>query len=234
MRTPLLTPLLAASFAAVFSGTPASAATNLIVNGSFENGLSGWTPINNALHNPIAVITYNSATPYPTGAFGEAIPVDGSVSASPDTAGHYAAYFVDDFAVNQGLTQSTFLAAGNYEVGFSAYLPLNGFRNRNDATFTGSVLGLTIASFTASAGTAQNWVNYNGVVAVNHAGFYNTSFLFNSFGHPAKDVVIDRVYAVLTSRPTTVPEPESWALMISGLAMIGIAVRRRNRSVVAA
>jgi hypothetical protein len=34
--------LLAATAAAILAG-PATAATNLVVNGSFEDGLSGWT-----------------------------------------------------------------------------------------------------------------------------------------------------------------------------------------------
>lgn len=213
---------------------PASASSNLIVNGSFESGLSGWTPVNNALANPIAVIDYNCACAYPTGAYGEAVPVDNSVSASPDAAGLHAAYFVDDFAVGQGLTQLTWLTPGNYEVGFSAYLPLNGFRNRNDATFTGSVVGVNLASFAASAGTAQNWVNYNGVINIGTAGNYLTSFVYNSFGFPAKDVVIDRVYAIATDRPPTVPEPATWVSMISGLAAIGLMLRRRRSTVVVA
>jgi hypothetical protein len=207
---------------------PAGATTNLITNGSFESGLSGWTPVNNALANPISVIDYGCACAYPTGAYGEAVPVDNSTSASPDVAGGHAAYFVDDFAVNQGLTQMTYLSPGNYEVGFSAYLPLNGFNNPNDATFTGSVLGQSIAEFTASAGTAQNWQNYSGVVHVDVAGNYLTSFVFNSFGYPAKDVVIDRVYAISTARDATVPEPAIWVSMITGFAAVGLMMRRRR------
>jgi|JI10StandDraft_1071094.scaffolds.fasta_scaffold11595_4 hypothetical protein len=217
--------------AAAAAAAPAVAVTNVIVNGSFEAGLSGWTPVNDALARPIAVLDYNCNCAYPNGAYGEAVMIDTSLSLSPDTVGGKAAYFVDDHAVNQGLTQSNWYAAGVYQVGFSAYLPLNGFRNRYDATFAGQIAGTTIASFTASQGVAQNWVNYSGNVTIANAGFYNTGFVYNSFGGPAKDVVIDRVYAVQTG---TVPEPASWAMLIAGFGLVGAMLRRRRGTVVAA
>jgi len=47
---------------------------NLVVNGSFESGLAGWTIGGTDLQGyPPVAITYNSATAYPTGAFGEAV-----------------------------------------------------------------------------------------------------------------------------------------------------------------
>lgn len=216
--------------ALVALAAPASAATNIIVNGSFESGLAGWTAFNNQLRNPIAVINYNCGCAYPVGAYGEAVPVDSAASLSPDAAGSHAAYFVDDYAVSQGLRQTSYYTPGNYQVGFSAYLPANGFRNRYDATFAGQIAGSATASFTASQGVARNWVNYSGNVTIGIAGFYDTSFVYNSFGGPAKDVAIDRVYALRTGG---VPEPANWVLMITGFALIGAALRRRRQAVAA-
>lgn len=65
---------------------------------------------------------------------------------------------------------------------------------------------MTIGAFTASQGVAQNWVNYSGSVTITSAGFYDTGFVYNSFDGPARNVVVDRVYAVKTG---TVTEPAS-------------------------
>ncbi len=229
--------------AALISASP-SLAVNLITNGSFENGFTGFTHVNSAgLSNPAIVITYGSTASYAGGgAYGEAITPDSAASADPDAVGTHAAYFVDDSANGEALQQLTLLQPGNYEIGFSAYLPQNGFNNAKDATFSGSIIGVTLANFRLSTGTAKTWLNYNGVAQVVTAGYYRTSFDFTSNGAYAKDVVIDQVYVVPTERtasvvlgpPTVaVPEPATWALLLAGFAMVGVAARRRRITVAA-
>lgn len=225
------------SIGAMLAAMPAQAVTNLIVNGSFENGLNSFTHVVTAGEtNPAVVINYGAAAAYPTGAYGEAVAADGSASDSPDAVGGHAAYFVDDNAQGESLQQLTLLQVGNYEIGFSAYLPQNGFNNSHDATLSGKIIGVTVASFAASSGSSQTWVNYSGVAQITQAGYYLTSFDFRSFGAPAKDFVIDRVYAIATDKPATVvipptpttavPEPATWALLMIGFALVGAAHRR--------
>jgi hypothetical protein len=239
----LFTALLAGAAAAA---VPAGAVTNLIVNGSFEDGFSGFTYSSQSSEsNPAVVILYNNPAAYGTngGAYGEAVPTNPLASPGGDAAGTHAAYFVDDGAVNETIAQRTKLAVGHYEVGFSAYLPYNGAANGGDATFVGKILNATVADFTASSTSAGTWVTYSGVADITKAGYYTTSFVYNTFNvGAAKDVVIDQVYAVKTNAPatvevpptTSVPEAATWVLMIAGFGLVGTSLRRRNANIVAA
>jgi hypothetical protein len=236
--------VLAASAVSV----PAFAVSNLILNGSFETGdFTGFTHTGIPSDSPAVVLLYNNAAGYGQGggAYGEAVPTDNaSGSLSTDTVGTHAAYFSTDEATGETISQLTPLFAGNYEVGFDAYLPQNGFNNPNDATFSGQIIGVTVASFTASQIGATQWFHFSGVAGVTAPGFYKTSFTFNAFGVPAKDVVIDRVYAIPTLSPSTViipatptaplPEPAVWGLMVVGFGLVGSSLRRRTTKSVAA
>ena len=238
--------LATAAIAAAIVAVPATATTNLIVNGSFENGFNGFTySTQSSESNPAVVLLYNNAAGYGTngGAYGEAVPTNPNASAGGDAAGTHAVYFVDDGAINETLSQKTKLGIGHYEVGFSVYLPHNGFNNAGDATFSGKILSATVADFTASATAAGTWLSFSGVADITKAGYYSTSFVYNTFGTgAAKDIVIDQVYAIATTKdatvevpPTTqVPEPKTWALMLAGFALVGSALRRRAKGSVAA
>lgn len=232
--------LACTAVAVLLSAHPAAAAVNLVTNGSFENGLAGWTiggvdtdPKRRGGFPP-AAITLGSPSAYPTGAYGEAVPANGPGSASPDQAGTRAAYFVSDFTVNQSLSQAVQLAKGNYQIGFSAYAPGNGYRNRGDARFSGTIGGVTLASYSVSAGPRQAWQNFLGNLTIASPGLYSVDFLFNTNLLPSKDVVIDQVYIIRSSTGgpiiPAVPEPTSWALLISGFGMIGVAIRRQPAS----
>ena len=52
-------------------------------------------------------------------------------------------------------------------------------------------------------------------------------FAYNSFGVPAKDFVIDRVYFAPTA-DVGVPEPAAWAMMLVGFGGLGAVLRRRR------
>lgn len=230
---------LAGLAAALVAVSPAGAVTNLIVNGSFETGdFTGFTHSNAPVVYDAVVINYGAALAYPIGAFGEAVPADDSTSVSPDAAGSHGAYFVADDSVNESLSQLTKLYTGHYEIGFSAYLPYNGAANPNNATFSGSIIGVNVANFSAQNTPAGTWLNFSGVANIDQAGYYLTSFVYNSFGNPAKDIVIDRVYVTKTNKAATyeipptptasLPEPATWAMMIFGFGMIGASTRSRK------
>jgi len=226
---------LAIGAVAATIGAGSAGAANLVLNGSFESGLLGWAyvggenpPPGTSLYPPVAIF-YNSASPYPTGAFGEAVPPNNAPTNSPDPVGDRALYFVSDWAnnPNQTIRQSIFLTAGTYQIGFSAYAPQNGFNNPVDASFEGIVASITLASYQVSARPAVTWSTFAGATNILADGFYDVEFSFYTNGFPAKDIVIDQVYIIAGNPPIGVPEPLSLALLGSGL--LGLAAVRRAR-----
>ena len=206
-----------------------TANANLITNGSFETGnLNGWTTSGSQIAYVPAVVVTNGTTPC---CFGEAVPASTVVGGSDDAAGTHGVYFVDDRA-NQFLTQSIFLTAGSYDIGFDAYAPYNGAGNPGDASFSGTIAGVTLADYTVKTqNTPGVWFNYSGLANVLADGVYDVSFNFQTFGGASADVVIDRVYINASTNtggiPIGVPEPASLALLAIGI--VGLGVRRSRR-----
>ncbi|WP_022680686.1 hypothetical protein [Sandarakinorhabdus limnophila] len=157
--------------ATLLAASPALAITNLVSNGSFENGLANWTIGGSDGQNfPPVAIFYNSASAYPIGAFGESVPPDNSASNSPDAVGQRAAYFVTDLARAQSLSQTIFLTPGRYEFGFSAFAPQNGYNNAGDARFQATILGTTVANYLVSTGPVRTWQAFTGQTTIQTAG----------------------------------------------------------------
>jgi PEP-CTERM motif len=209
---------------------PARAA-NILINGSFESGLTGWIQGGTYSGYPVSVIVTDGST---GSAFGEAVPADTIVGGSPDLAGTHGAYFVDDLA-NQFLTQSVWLEPGTYEVGFDTYSPRNGYDNHYDAYFSGAVVNVILADYSVHDSAPAVWLHYSGLASVSAAGSYDASFAFQTLGVPAADVVVDRVYITASTEdggtpiPPAVPEPASLLLLATGL--VGAARAWKKRSV---
>jgi hypothetical protein len=206
----------------LLAGAAQAAPINLLTNGSFEAGLTGWT-IGGGGAFPVSVVTTNTPC-----CFGEFVPNDTFNLGTTDLTGNHGVYFVDDFA-HQTLTQSIALAPGTYEIGFDAYVPLNGFNNPVDAAFSGTIAGVTLARFTVKSQQPQTWMHFAGVANV-LGGVYNVSFDYQPFQGIAGDVVIDRVYIAQSDRndgtPIDVPEPATMALVGLGLAAGGVRTLR--------
>lgn len=217
----------------------ANAATNLLINGSFENAgtagtsaFTGWTKTNPDSPEPATVIDYTSALSYPTGIFGGPMTPDNSVSLSPDSVGTFAAYFVGDTATDETISQAVTLAAGNYRFGFSYYLPTSGLANINNASIVATIAGTQVSSTSITGASSGGvWFSVTGIAAVSAAGTYSASLVYNSNGDPAKDVVVDRVYLIATTdTPGTPipPVPEPSTALLFGLAASSLLLRRRN------
>ncbi len=217
-------------------------ATNMVVNGTFATGdFTGWTVGGNNTGYPPQVVTTNSAC-----CFGAYVPADALTVGSPDLGGTRAVYFVDDFA-NQTLTQSVYLTAGNYAIGFDAFIPSNGYGNPGGANFTATIAGVNLASMSVlgePVGNVGTWLNFSGVADVLTAGNYMVSFDFLTNDYPkgpaqaSADVLIDRVFVATTTDSggtpigSGVPEPATLALLGLGLAGIFWS-RRRNKALCA-
>lgn len=219
---------LVAAIALVALARPASAG-NLVLNGSFESGLAGWTVAGTVGDPyPVTVINYNSATPYPGGAFGEAVPPNTAPTSSPDPVGSHAAYFVSDLATNETLSQTiTVVNSGLHQIGFSSYAPANGYANVYDAAFLGKIATVTLANYAIGSGPATTWQTFAGATNLT-AGNYLVEFVFNTGGFPAKDVVIDQVY-VIEGNPS-LPVPDGGATLLSlGIGLVGLRALGKRR-----
>jgi hypothetical protein len=227
--------LLLASALAALVAAPAFATDNLLSNGSFEDGLTGWVQtdsgdVNAQGHAAPVVIEYGQATNYPTGAYGEAVPADDAANPGFDAVGTHGLYFSSDVGT-QTLSQAVSLVAGrSYTFGFDFYLPANGYGNANGATFTASIVGMPFASFNAGSEDATTWTLASGAhtFVADQTGTF--TFAFSANGFPAKDFVIDRVFLASTADVTGVPEAGTWAMMVVGFGAIGAASRRRRTS----
>jgi len=213
---------------AVAVASPAAAATNLLANGSFESGFTGWTVGQTGGGTAPVVIPYGSGSPYPGGAFGEAVLPNSVATLSPDPVGKSMAYFSSDTANPHSLSQIINLVAGiTYNIGFDYYAPENGISNPNDASpafnVGGVLVGCALSAGQPSSTPARTLINLGTSVVATTTAPTTFELQFKGLGVTAADFAVDRVYAV-----AAVPEPGVWAMMLLGFAAIGFSLRRRN------
>ncbi len=218
--------------AATILASPALATTNLIADGSFEGGFGVWTQSISGGGTPAVVIAYGQNGAYPTGAFGESIGANSLVSLSPDAVGKSVAYFSSDTADANTLTQYVNVVAGKtYNIGFDYYAPQNGINNPYDATLSflvdGGVVGDVLTAGSVLGTPAQTWFNFNTTYLATSTGSVKLDLSFQGLGVTAADFAVDRVYMT-----AAVPEPSTWAMMIGGLALVGLSMRRSRTTAV--
>jgi hypothetical protein len=196
-----------------------ASAQNLLINGSFELGLSGWTVNNGGGEFPVSTVTYGVLP----GAFNEIVPPDNvAANLSPDAVGTQAVYFVDDVAA-QSISQSfSVLTGGLYNLGGSFYVPTNGSLNAGDVRVTiTNPAGVDTALI--SGLPVATWSGGNTVLALEPGQYtYTVSFAPQGTGF-GKDILFDRLYVA------AVPEPGTIALLLAGLGIVSVSAARRRR-----
>ena len=111
--------------------------------------------------------------------------------------------------------------AGLYELSFWYSARENRAAGDNGLSFRFGSLSGTVLENTAGLQSGNDWMNYKGQVALNGA----TELIFsgigtsNSYGGSLDNVAV-----------TAVPEPETYAMLLAGLGLIGTIARRRKAS----
>lgn len=216
--------------AAAVLAAPASAATNLVTNGDFEAGNTGFTSGYSYVGTPGDFAMYGEGT-Y-------------TVGESPrdyhNLWADFGAYEGDLFFIANGsvandlpawqqtLTGLTVGATYN----FSAYAVNvccnSSFGGPNATPFIIAVRTdggtQTIATSGAVTGTGS-WMQFGGSFVAT-ATTANLSIFNDNSQASGNDYGLDLISV------TAVPEPASWALMLGGFGLLGTAARRRTRATV--
>lgn len=100
------------------------------------------------------------------------------------------------------------------------------------ATLSAQINGTAVGSSFTPGGTA--WENFT--VTFNSGAATSLAFGLRDLatGHSYNDFGVDDISLTGPLGVAAVPEPATWALLLSGFAMTGVAVRRRARGSVAA
>ena len=210
----------------LFAGaaSAASAAANLVVNGSFEQVQIG-SPFNSVNAADIPAWTH-------TGAAGDALLwtvgyTDGSGTVTVASDGKQFVTAGAGFLQNPSVGTWTQTVSG-LTVGDTYDLS---FKIAGEATFSSTLFvdvsasdtSLTTQTFAAPIGGTNYWSLWTGYSVSFVANSASTTLSFGS--NTSFDVGIDDVS--LTASVGAVPEPQTYAMMLAGLCLLGAVARRK-------
>lgn len=217
------------------AGAPAMAATNLITNGDFETGtLAGWTSVNTT--GSFFAISNGSFVPqsgFPT----EFNPGGGNFVAVSDQTGTSGQTLSQVFTTTGGTLTLTFDWFNNTQ-----WEQFGTAIDGSEQTARVDIMQLTAGAFDVGSGVVQNLLLGPAVFSpgFNTVPWQSASFTLNNvaagsyalrFGNGQccnfQQFGVDNV--VLSA----VPEPTSWALMVTGFGLVGFALRRRSLALAA-
>ena len=224
---------------AAIAATSAAASPNLVTNGDFEAGNTGFTSeydyfdyaANPGLDMGEAKYTVATNAVLPHHLFT-------SFADHTSGAGNYMVVNGSSLAGTVVWTQTLFVTTDtNYN--FSAWLasvyaasPASLQMVVTSFTASRSTLpsfGDTVLGTFAASGTPRAWNNITASFNSGSASMINISFVNQNTDLDGNDFGLDDI-----SLSLAVPEPATWALMIGGFGLVGIAARRRRRGAVAA
>jgi hypothetical protein len=202
--------LRAAVIGLLVAASPAAAVTNLIVNGDFEAPGFGGTA------------TYVTVPPIPSD-FGWSVPVNavdiianGVFAPFLPTGGLYN---LDLVAIGStGAISQTFATV----LGKTYTLSIDFSQNGQASRSADVVLDSTTLTTLVSNGPWQTWsTTFVGT------GAPTTLLITEVIGGNSAGVALDNISV------TAVPEPATWAMLITGFGMVGYGLRRRRATVTA-
>lgn len=237
MKLKALIPALALSFAAPF----ASAAT---FSDTFDNGLSGWTALGDvALVDGTVALTTASATFEDD--IGLALNLSGNdplAAGMPDGLEQGLSLPLGAFdgdALSQATEGSALLRTFNVSAGDR--LSFDWMLSTMDTAETGFGLDYAFVGIDGQRidlGTAASAASSGNTPYAAHTGWSTFEYVFTGSGSVTLGVgVVDVLDYTASSQLqldnfsiAAVPEPETYAMLIAGLGLIGAAARRRVRA----
>jgi hypothetical protein len=221
--------LVVTAVAAVILGSAPARAADIVTNGSFTAGFSGWTQYN-TVAGPNDQVAGGAGTP---AVVQFNVTGTGAQSAARFDVGDTDGAFNGTFG-GGGLTQTVTSAGGLYLFSASvAAFNASQFTNLSGGRFQALVDGAVLASFDineiASNETRRGLLTFATTLSAgNHVlsiqalrnGLRSDNTPFQYF----TNVRLDNVVA-------GVPEPATWGLMLTGFGMVGAGMRARRRSV---
>jgi hypothetical protein len=218
-----------------FAGGVASAATNLVPNGNFEGGNTLFTsdyafsPASNTTEGEYTV----RSNPFPwNGAFvsigdhtsgaglmmvANGSPISGDVvwRSQSIAVGAATNYFFEAF-VNNVCCQGFSFGPGSESI-LEFSLSLNGNAP------------ISLGTITTNLALAGTWEWLSTQFLSPSAGNVVLSLINRNTNRGGNDFAIDDVFFGTQSTVNTVPEPETYAMLLAGLGLLGFAARRRKQ-----
>ena len=210
--------LLAATAAAAFAVAPANAATFLVTGGANQA-----VPGNNDFKSKLALLGLTNEL------IGARVDLSAGTSIHFEFLGTESDYF-DSFVFN-GTTLYTETSHGVVDA-FGAPVDIAGNYFNPIGAFLGSFISNGVDALPADALGGANKMGFT--VFTDAAGGYNSQVLYIGYDDvPNPTAAHDDNHDDIIIRATIVPvpEPTTWALMVAGIAAVGVSMRRRSQNV---